>query len=142
MTTNTLHYNVEAQPDEVKQIITNGKLTVPMFVGQGMTRSCGSDCYGAYVVAKKTVGKKIVWGCAYANEVMHGDWTEGYMDCSIDIDHATPAFWITQSGFWKNRDGSRGRAKYYYCDEFGKKHNGMKCEYSFNGARGYRDPSF
>ena len=135
---NISHYNLGKQPHAIQKIAAEGKLPWPCFVGQGCTYHSGSDSYGNYIVAKKQIGKKTVWGIARAHEVMGPlGWTDGTMICSIDIDNAKPDCWIVASG--KNK---LGNPKWWFCDENGKKQNGRKCTYSWNGAYSYRDPSF
>ena len=135
---NISHYNLGKQPQAIQKIAAEGKLPWPCFVGQGCTYHIGSDSYGHYIVAKKQIGKKTVWGIARAHEVMGPlGWTDGTMICSIDIDNAKPDCWIVASG--KNK---LGKPKWWFCDENGKKQNGHKCTYSWNGAYSYRDPSF
>lgn len=131
-TINHSHYNLEDQTQEIQDLAKAGKLTGPMFIGQGCTQSVGSDCYGAYITAKKQIGKKTIFGLVQADVVMHGHWSEGDQDCSMpEGRRALPSQWITKYG--KN---------WYYCDTNGKRFPGDKCKYRFNGAYAYRDPSF
>lgn len=125
-----IHYNLDTIEPNLKQLAENYKLSGPCFVGQGLSEQVGSDCYGHYVVASKNISNKTIWGIARANEVMHGSWVEGDMDCSIDMATTKPSQWITKYG-----------KHWYFCDENGKRQNGWKCRYSWNGAHSYRDPS-
>lgn len=131
MTTNIKHYNTENLSPELQKQVEERKLTGPCFIGQGLSEHVGSDCYGHYIVASKKVGSKTIWGIARANQVMHGSWTEGDMDCSIDMSNAKPDSWITKYG-----------KHWYFCDSNGKRYIGRKCSYHWNGAYGYQDPSF
>lgn len=131
MTTNIKHYNTESLSPELQKQVEDEKLAGPCFIGQGLSKRVGSDCYGYYVVASKKVGSKTIWGIARANQVMHGDWTEGDMDCSIDMSNAEPYAWITKYG-----------KRWYFCDANGKRYAGEKCFYHWNGAFGYQDPNF
>lgn len=124
------HYNLSDQSEEIQELAELRKLTEPMFIGQGCTKSVGSDSYGAYITAKKRIGKKTIFGLVRADMVMHGDWTEGTEDCSMPK-NTIPSKWITKYG-----------KQWYYCDANGKRFPGAKCEYRFNGAYAYRDPNF
>ena len=129
--TNHLHYNLDTLNPELKTLAESHKLAGPCFIGQGLSKCVGFDCYGYYVVASKKVRSKTIWGIARANQVMHGDWTEGDMDCSIDMSNAKPDSWITKYG-----------KCWYFCDANGNRCAGSKCYYDWNGAHAYRDPSF
>ena len=128
---NHLHYNLDTLDPELKTLAESHKLAGPCFIGQGLTRQVGSDCYGRYIVDKKLIKNKLIFGIAEAKSVMHGDWYEGDMDCSIDMTTAIPTMWITKYG--KN---------WYFCDSNGKRRTGSKCHYDWNGAHAYQDPSF
>lgn len=131
MSNNYPHYNVDKLEPKLKVLVESRKLTEPCFIGQGLSNRVGSDCYGFYIVDKRQFDKHIIWGITHAKQVMHGDWTEGDMDCSIDIDNATPTSWIMK---W--------RGKWWFCDELGNRYINEKCKFGWNGAYGYRDPSF
>lgn len=135
---NCLHYNLDKLSPELRKIAETGKLPWPCFVGQGCSCSIGSDCYGYYVtyVSKTAKGKPLI-GLTRANEKMRTCWEEGSMDCSIDIDKAEPQTWITTFGKTKT-----GAPKWWFCDKDGMRFNGQRCRYSWNGAHGYRSPSF
>ena len=133
MKQNVRHYNLEKLDSELQKLAARNKLVGPCFVGQGLSKRDGSDCYGYYIVSGKWLVKnsRFVWGIASANQVMHSDWTEGTMDCSIDIDTAQPTSWITSYG-----------KSWYFCDANGKRFNGMKCCFRWNGAYAFQDPNF
>ena len=133
MKENHPHYNLDKLDSELQKLAAENKLTGPCFVGQGLSKQVGSDCYGYYIVNGKWYGKnnRFVWGIASAKQVMHSDWTEGTMDCSIDMSNAKPDSWITKYG-----------KHWYFCDANGKRYAGRKCSYYWNGAYGYQDPSF
>ncbi len=137
MSENIAHYNLDTIPAGIKELAETRKLVGPTFVGQGLSRRVGSDCYGSYIVASKKIGKKTIWGIASAKQIMHSDWTEGSEDCSIDMATAQPGCWITAYG-----KGIAGHPKWWLCDENGKRYNGARAYYSWNGAYAYRDPSF
>lgn len=129
---NIKHYNLDKIDAGLKMLAENHKLPGPCFVGQGLSEQVGSDCYSHYIVANKDIGNyKFIWGIARGNEVMHGSWVEGDMDCSIDMATAKPEQWITKYG-----------KHWYFCDENGKRYPGSKCKYGWNGAFASRDPSF
>lgn len=140
MSENIPHYNLHLLCNDVLEQVKAHQLSGPTFIGQGITRSVGSDAYGSYIVAKKIVGRKTIWGIASADAAFHADWTEGTMDCSIDLAKVDEKqlSWIVASGKWKKT----GALKWWYCDAQGKKYNGQKARFSWNGAYSYRDPSF
>lgn len=136
---NIPHYNVETLSPSTQKMVKEGKLLGPEFVGQGCTHGCGSDRYGYYILEIKTTAKgKPLIGLAQAKTVMHGEWTEGTEDCSIDLATAKPTAWITPFG----NNVRTGRPQWYFCDKDGNRFKGEKCHYGFNGAYAYRDPSF
>ena len=135
---NYSHYNLDKQEPFIQQLANEDKLTQPCFIGQGCTKRIGSDCYGYYIVAKKHVGRKVIWGIANANSVFGpGGWTDGNMYCSIDMSTAQPQHWIVAWGRTKT-----GEPKWWFCDENGKRCHGALCRYGWNGAYAYQDPSF
>lgn len=126
------HYNLSHQTKEIQDLANSKKLNEPMFIGQGCTKYVGSDRYGAYITAKRQLGKKVIFGLVQADTVMHGDWTDGTKDCSMPSGrNALPSKWIIKYG-----------KQWYYCDVYGKRFPGAKCEYNFNGAYAFRDPNF
>ena len=127
---NVRHYNVEKLSPELQAAVANNKLTGPCFIGQGLNKYSGSDCYGYYIVAEKKLKTKHIWGIASALTRFHGAWQDGDMDCSIDIDHAIPDQWITSYG-----------KHWYFCDKNGNRFIGLKCQFGWNGAYAYRDPN-
>lgn len=140
MSTNHPHYNLDKLDNDLRKLAEDHKLVGPCFIGQGLSESVGSDCYGYYITTKVSIDKlyngrvvksKVVYGIARASEVMHGSWVEGDMDCSIDLKTASPSQWITQYG-----------KSWYFCDINGNRYPGMKCHYGWNGAFASRDPSF
>lgn len=140
MTTNIRHYKLDEIDPEIRKLAEAGKLTGPCFIGQGLTYSVGSDCYGRYITTEikneivrngKVIKSKVVYGIAHAKQVMHGDWTEGDMDCSLDWNDYHVVEWITKYG-----------KHWYFCDVNGNRYKGDKCRYGWNGAYGYQDPSF
>ncbi len=135
---NIPHYNVESLCKATQELANKGDLEGPEFIGQGCTHGCGSDRYGYYIIEIKTTAKsKPLVGLARANTVMHGEWTEGTEDCSIDMETAKVTEWITPYG--NNR---YGRPQWYFCDKDGNRFKGTKCNYGFNGAYAFSDASF
>ena len=132
------HYNLDKQEPFIQQLANENKLTQPCFIGQGCTKCVGSDRYGYYIVTKKHVGRKVIWGIANANSVFGPEgWTAGSMYCSIDMSTAQPQRWIVAWGRTK-----AGAPKWWFCDENGKRCHGALCRYDWNGAYAYQDPSF
>jgi len=145
MSENHAHYLPANLPPSIKAKLDAGeRLSGPLFVGQGFTHSVGSDSYGGYVVSIATLpNRKPIVGLVSADSVMHGDWTEGTMDNSVDLAQAKPEQWITTYG--KNK--ITGAPKWWFCSATGDRKNPVgyrigKCGYSWNGAYSYRDPSF
>ena len=137
---NIQHYKLDEIDPELRKIAEDRKLTGPCFIGQGLTERVGSDCYGYYITSEvktetvcngKVVKCKVVYGIARANQVMHGSWTEGDMDCSLDWNDYNVCYWITKYG-----------KSWYFCDVNGNRFKGGKCKFGWNGAYGYQDPSF
>lgn len=117
------HYN----SFEDNSITYNG----PCFIGQGASYSVGSDCYGYYVTSlKKSESGKLVAGLVEAKERYKTTWEDGTMDCSMP-DDKTPTKWVTKF-----------RGKWWFCNSAGERYLGSKCTFKWNGAYGYRDPSF
>lgn len=138
------HYFPNEKRSELQAIAAANAFTGPSFVGQGLTRSVGSDSYGYFIVSieKAKNGKPIV-GIVSAEQTMIGSWEEGDEDCKLPNGAVDPAAvqattWITISGKWKRT----GEPKWWYCDKNGKKFNGQHAHFRWNGARGYRDPCF
>lgn len=131
------HYCPEEMNECEQLLLGKAHLTGPTFVGQGLTKRCGSDSYGMFIVAKKVVGKKTIWGIAAANSEMIRDWTDGEMSCVLDIKHTEPQFWIMPWGKTKT-----GACKWWKCDAEGKRFKGERFSCSWDGAFAYRDPSF
>lgn len=121
---------------ELKIIAEAHGFNGPVFEGQGISKRVGSDCYGYYITSLKKKGKKTVAGIVPADDKFITSWTDGSMECSMPKSKK-PSEWICNSG--KLKDGS---PKWWYCDKNGKKFNGKKAGFSFNGAISYRDPSF
>ena len=136
------HYNLDTLPADLHDAVMKAELKGPAFIGQGLTTRVGSDSYGSYIVAKRMVGRKTIWGIAYAKSVMRGHWTEGDMDCSIDLATAQPTKWIVARGTWRRRGKDTGITKWWFCDENGKRFPGSVAKFGWNGAYAYRDPSF
>lgn len=112
-------------------------LTGPMFVGQGLSKRVGSDCYGYFITAEKKVGKKTIWGLTSADDEFVTSWTEGTMKCKW------PGFgkadmWIAPYG----KDKRTGRTKWWECDENGRRFKGRHARFDWTGSYSYRDPSF
>ena len=138
------HYFPEDRREELTVIADANAFTGPAFVGQGLTKSVGSDSYGYFVVSieKARSGKPIV-GIVDADQKMIGSWEEGDEDCTLPGNASDPSkvnatAWITISGKWKRT----GAPKWWVCDRNGKKFNGKHACFSWNGAHGYLDPSF
>lgn len=143
MSENHVHYFPDDLNPIIREAAIEGKLTGPMFIGQGLTRRSGSDSYGAYVlsIGKTKTGKPLV-GIGSAKSEFHGSWTEGSQDCSIDLCDAQPDVWLTTYGHWPN-----GLPKWWYCDEHGDRKAANllytgRSRYNWNGAYAYQDPSF
>ena len=135
---NIAHYIPDDLDAETCIQTKNCVLTGPKFIGQGLTKRVGSDSYASYIVARKEVKGKTIWGICSAKTVMAGkDWTDGDMDCSIDMATAKPTSWIIARGRTNN-----GNDKWWFCDENGKRENGHRAMFSWNGAYAYLDPSF
>lgn len=137
------HYFPKENAEELKMVAEASGFTGPSFVGQGLSKSVGSDCYGYYIVSLKKLrnGKTLVGICS-AKTQMHSTWEEGSEDCALPGDGDDPSevkadCWIINSG--KNKNGS---PKWYYCNELGKKFNGQHAYFRWNGSSAYRDPSF
>ena len=131
-TVNHPHYFPKDLDPAIKELAEAHKLNEPRFVGQGLCKSVGSDCYGYYITEIKDIGRnKRIFGIVSADTVMHGSsWVEGDMDCSMPADK-TPTRWICKYG-----------KSWYFCDKDGKRFPGKKCRYSFRGCHAFRDPSF
>lgn len=138
MSDNISHYNIELLPAELKAKVADHKLNGPAFIGQGLTSCSGSDSYGYYITGMKLIKNKIVIGISRANAVMANGWEDGTMNCSIDMDNATPDFWITSYGKTKYN----GLPKWWRCNADGVRMPGCRAIFSWNGAHQYRDPSF
>lgn len=114
----------------------NESLTGPTFVGQGISRSVGSDCYGYFITAEKKIGNKTIWGLTSSDDSYIKNCEDGTMKCGwpglnrVDM-------WITSYG----KDKRTGRPKWWECDENGKRFNGRRMLFSWKGAYSYRDPS-
>ena len=110
----------------------------PTFIGQGGSKSSGSDCYGYYWVEKKELKNgKVIWGYASAKSHFAGHWTEGTEVCDGPYEWKAEG-WMTTWGKYKD-----GKPKWWECDENGKRFKpGRKCRVSWTGAHAYRDPSF
>ena len=137
------HYFPKENAEELAAIAESCGFTGPSFVGQGIRKCCGSDCYGSYIVRLKKLrnGKTLVGICS-AHSWFRNSWTDGSQCCCLpgnaeDPAEVKPDCWIINSGKWKD-----GTPKWYYCDEFGKKFNGQKARYSWNACSAYQDPSF
>ena len=137
------HYYPEDKREELKIIAAANAFTGPCFIGQGLTRRCGSDSYGYYIVSieKAKNGKPIV-GIVEADSQFEKSWTDGDMICTLPDNKEKPADckatqWITTSGKWKRT----GLPKWWYCDANGKKFNGRHANFNWNGAYGYLNPS-
>lgn len=109
----------------------------PKFVGQGVSKRVGSDCYGYFITAEKKVGNKTIWGLTSSADEYVTSWEEGTMKCDW------PGFgkadvWIAPYG----KDKRTGLPKWWECDENGKRFNGRRVWYDWTGACSYRDPSF
>lgn len=141
------HYFPSDRKAELEMIAEANGFTGPSFIGQGLTRSVGSDSYGHYIVEMKTVGKKPVIGIVGAASRFIKDWTDGSEVCSLPNDADDPKMckpteWITTYG--KLKDGS---PKWWYCDANGNRKNPSgwhrgKAHFGWNGASAYRNPSF
>ena len=112
-------------------------LTGPAFIGQGLSKQVGSDCYGYFITAEKKIGNKTIWGITSSDDSYVTSWTEGTMKCNW------PGFgradtWITSWG----KDKRTGLPKWWECDENGKRFNGRRVQYGWRGCHSYRDPSF
>lgn len=112
-------------------------LTGPQFVGQGLSKQVGSDCYGYFITAEKKIGDKTIWGITSSDDSYVTSWTDGTMKCDW------PGFgkadiWITSWG----KDKRTGLPKWWECDENGKRFKGRRVYYSWRGCCSYRDPSF
>lgn len=108
----------------------------PKFVGQGVSRRVGSDCYGYFITAEKKIGRKTIWGLTSSCSRFVSDWAEGTMTSEW------PGFgkaeeWIAPYG----RDKRTGRTKWWWCDADGKRKNGMRAWLDWDGSYDYRDPS-
>lgn len=137
------HYCLEKQPKWIQDLAAKGKLSEPLFIGQGWAERVGSDVYGGYVVSVKTLknGKPVI-GVVRASAKFTSSWTEGSMRCTLpgegnDPQACKPDAWLTTYG--KNGDGT---SKWWRCSEDGKRFPGKQCFWSFNGCAAYRDPSF
>ena len=53
MKENHPHYNLDKLDSELQKLAAENKLTGPCFVGQGLSKQVGSDCYGYYIVNGK-----------------------------------------------------------------------------------------
>jgi len=114
----------------------NKKLNGPSFIGQGCSKQVGSDCYAHYIVEKKQIGKKTIWGMSNAKSRFEHSWTDGCQICDGPVSWKATE-WITSWG--KHEDDS---PKWWFCDENGNRCHGHKCTYSFRGAHAYQSPSF
>lgn len=114
----------------------NKKLIGPQFIGQGCSRSVGSDCYGYYIVEKKQIGKKTIWGITCAKDHIETCWEDGTMVCDGPVSWKADE-WIIAWGKMPS-----GKPKWWYCDSEGNRFAGQRCGLHFAGAHSYRDPSF
>jgi len=131
---NMEHYNLESQSLTIRRLAAEGKLKGPKFIGQGATRSIGSDCYGYYVSYisedKKTCSLKP------ADAAFTKCWEDGNQTCTM------PAKTNPDSLVWLKLYGGSWYAAKPLPDGSVQRLKGCKCHFSWNGAYGYQDPSF
>ena len=133
------HYIPEDIDCKIGDLMQQGKLPGPMFVGQGLSKRVGSDCYGYYVTElKKTATGKPLVGIVNADSKFETSWTDGNMTCAMPADK-TPTLWITTYGHCKR---NKKLPKWYACDKTGKRFPGRVVWFDWNGAYAYLDPSF
>lgn len=66
MSTNIRHYKLDEIDPELRKLAEAGKLTGPCFIGQGLSKQIGSDCYGRYITSEiKTEFRRRVLECHY-----------------------------------------------------------------------------
>ena len=122
--------------------VYTGDTIVSAFDGKVRCANYDAGGYGYYIVATKQIGNKTIYGITGANAIMHGDWTEGDMDCSINIDTAKPTQWIIARGKIHRYGKTIDAPQYWYCDANGVRFPGRKASFGWNGAYAYQDPSF
>lgn len=112
-----------------------------MFVGQGWSRRVGSDVYGGYIVSIGILpnGKPIV-GLVEADTRFFTSWTDGNEKCALpgnatDPSQYKPTSFVTTYGKWPH-----GISKWWFCNSEGIR--SRRCDYNWNGAAAYSDPSF
>jgi hypothetical protein len=144
------HYNLEKQDPKIQQFAKEYKLPCPCFIGQGCSKSVGSDIYGFYVTSlSKTKSGKPIVGLTSAKTKFAKSWADGDEECSLDIEHAKPECYLTTFGHYAMtgndkwwlaaKDGTRLTSKNYM--KLGYNRHGI-VQLSWNGCSSYRDPSF
>lgn len=114
----------------------------PAFIGQGGSKSVGSDRYGYFLVEKKTLSNgKTIWGYSSAKVHMLTDWTEGTEVCEGPCSWKAKQ-WIIARGFKKYRGKKLNVPQWWHCDENGNRIAGSKCDIDWSGAKSWKDPNF
>lgn len=137
------HYFLENQPEDVRKRVLEGKLTGPEFVGQGCTRSVGSDSYGYYVAEILKPGKLVA--LISADEEYVTSWADGNMTCTLPADKLVKS---AVAGSHPNRNFDyimKYGKRWYKCEIIGGeivRRHGDHAGLSWNGSFSYRDPSF
>lgn len=120
----------------------NKKLNGPSFIGQGGSRSVGSDCYGYYIVDKKVLPNgKTIWGYSSAKSRFEVSWTDGSQVCDGPTSWK-PEHWMIARGKVRRYGKTFDVPQWWNCDENGKRIPRAKCNISWTGACAYQDPSF
>lgn len=140
-----IHYFLENQPKEIIERAKTGKLSGPEFVGQGCTKSVGSDSYGYYVAEIPRPGR--LAALVSADEKFVRSWTDGDMACAIPADTLVRNAVKTLNGrVCPDYDYiMKYGGKWYWCDIVDgeiKRRRGAHACLSWNGCFSYRDPSF
>ena len=134
------HYNLEKQPKIIQDMANNDSLSAPCFIGQGITKRSGSDCYGYYIAEIMPLTKtKMIVGLAKAQTKLIGNngYGGGY-DCSIDMSKIKADMWIINYSKYRKT----GTYKWIECQCDGTYKSRWNLSINWNGASEYLDPSF
>ena len=132
------HVFLDKQPQAIQNLAKAGKLTGPLFVGQGVSFRCGSDCYGKYIIYISPDCKTV--GLIDSDSAFIESWTDGNMTSTMPAD----AFDRKPENLrWIQRYGDKWYCAYWNASERKViRHKGCKTLLCWNGSFNYRDPSF
>lgn len=132
------HVFLDRQPRAIQHLAKVGKLTGPLFVGQGVSFRVGSDCYGKYIVYVSPDLKTV--GLIDSDSEFVESWTDGNMTSTMPTD----AFDQRPENLeWIQEYGNKWYSAYWSTSEHKViRRKGCHTWPNWNGSFNYRDPSF